>query len=61
MYVCMYVCIYIYIYMKRSLGYSGAILWNGLPSELCETLSPESFKNGLNGLLSSKGTHTINT
>ena len=34
-------------YMKRSFGYSGAVLWNGLPSELREPLSLASFKKGL--------------
>ena len=48
-------------YLKRSFGYSGAILWNGLPSELREPLSLAAFKTGLDDLLSSKGTHTANT
>ena len=48
-------------YMKRSFGNSEAVRWNGLLHELREPLSLASFKEGLDYLLSSKGTHTANT
>ena len=34
-------------YLKRSFGYSGAVLWNSLPSELRSAQSVASFKRGL--------------
>ena len=48
-------------YLKRSLGYSGAVLWNGLPSELRKPLALKRCKKGINDLYSSTGTHTANT
>ena len=33
-------------YLKRSLGYTGAVLWNGLPSELHKPLTLTRFKKG---------------
>ena len=33
-------------YLKRSLGYSGAVLWNGLPSEIRKPLTFKRFKKG---------------
>ena len=40
-------------YLKRSFGYSGAVLWNSLPSELRSAQSLASFKRGLEGWLCS--------
>ena len=40
-------------YLKRSFGYSGAVLWNSLPSELRSPQSLASFKRGLEGWLCS--------
>ena len=39
-------------YLKRSLGYSKTVLWNGLPSELRKqlTLTRFSSKKGINDL-----------
>ena len=48
-------------YLKRSLGYSGAIPWNGLPSKLRKPLTLKRFKKEINDLKSSTGTHTRNT
>ena len=48
-------------YRKRSLGYSGAVLWNGLPSDLRKPLTLTRFKKGINDLYSSTGTNTANT
>ena len=31
-------------YCKRSLSYSGAILWNSLPLDICQSLSLDVFK-----------------
>ena len=47
--------------LKWSLGYSGAVLWNGLPSELRKPLTLKRFKKGINDLYSSTGTNTANT
>ena len=32
---------------KRSLSCSGAVLWNGLPSDICQSLSLDEFKSKL--------------
>ena len=40
-------------YLKRSFGYSGAVLWNSLSSELRSAQSLASFKRGLEGWLCS--------
>lgn len=34
-------------YCKRSLSYSGAVLWNGLSLDMCQSLSPNAFKSEL--------------
>ena len=39
--------------LKRSFGYSGAVLWNSLPYEVCSAQSLASFKRGLKGWLCS--------
>ena len=39
-------------YLKRSFGYSGAVLWNSLPSELRSIQTLTTFKRGLEGWLS---------
>ena len=31
-------------FCKRSLSYSGAVLWNGLPLDICKSLSLDVFK-----------------
>ena len=33
-------------YLERNLGCSGAVLWNGLPYELCKPLTLTRFKKG---------------
>ena len=48
-------------YLKPSQGYLGAVLWNGLPSELRKLLTLTRFKKGSNNLYSSMGTHTEQT
>lgn len=48
-------------YLKWSLWYSGAVLWNWLPSELRKPLTLKRFKKGINDLYSSTVTHTANT
>ena len=48
-------------YLKRSHWYLGAVLWNGLPSELRKLLTLTRFKKGSNNLYSSTGTHTEHT
>ena len=40
-------------YLKRSFGYSGAVLWNSLPPELRSAQALPIFKRGLEGWLSS--------
>ena len=40
-------------YLKRSFGYSGAVLWNSLPPELRSAQTLPIFKRGLEGWLSS--------
>ena len=39
-------------YLKRSLRYSGAVLWNGLPSEISKPLTVKRFKKGIIDLYS---------
>lgn len=48
-------------YLKRSLGYSGAVLWNGLPDELRKTTSLASFKKGIRNQYPKSDSHTANT
>ena len=33
-------------YLKRSFGYSGAVLWNSLPSELRSAVLKEAWRDG---------------
>ena len=35
------------VHLKRSLVYSGAVLWNGFPSELRKPLPPKTFRKGI--------------
>lgn len=45
-------------YLKRSISYSGAFLWNSLPTELRSTTSLSAFKRGIKMLHSASDSHT---
>ena len=47
-------------YLKRSFSYSGAILWDNLPEEMCTSNSLAFFKRSYNKWFSDQYSHTAN-
>ena len=47
-------------YMKRAFGYSGALLWNNLPSEMRQTKHLSTFSKGIQMYFSNTDSHTAN-
>jgi hypothetical protein len=47
-------------YMKKSFGYSGALLWNNLPSNIRETERLSKFKLGIHTFFNETDSHTAN-
>ena len=47
-------------YLKLSFSYSGALLWNNLPEELCTSISLSFFKRSSHRWFSEQYSHTAN-